>query len=741
MAQADRTLVNRREFVRHGAGLTICFSVAGLYSCEQDGSRSVDRPQASQFEANAWVNIAATGAVTIMAPADELGQGSMTALPLILAEELDVVWDDVRIEMSPSVDSIYGNPEFGGLIFTSASTAVEGYFDRLRHFGAQARQVLLWNAAKNWRVPINELTTEPSVVIHQASGRRMTYGQIAATARLPDSLPEITQSDLKSVANFRLIGHSVPRRDVPAKVLGTSAYSIDAQAPGMVFGAVARAPIRGAKLVSVDDAEAWKLAGVTHILHRESSVVIAADNYPSALAARRALKIEWSRVGEVDDFDSDVAMLEHRQLARDLGQTGDIWEQDGRIASVPAKGNKTYTREYRSDYVYHAQIEPLNATVWVGKGGRRVEAWVGTQAPTQTIRAIARTTGIEPDRVILHRSMVGGAFGRRSLQEMDFVVDAAWLSQQIERPVKMIWSREGDIAYGWFKPMSAHFVRATVDRVGDITAWHHRIAVQEPLTTAEPVMYEQFGRRPIISMNGAEQPIYHLPNRLVEHLPVETGIRTYALLGVGLTPNKFAVESFVDELAIAGNSDPLAFRMRLAARSERAQRVLSAVAEMSSWAQGPGEQDRGLGLAFVDYHGSLLAGVAEISVEPNQGKIRVHQFWAVIDPGIAIQPDNIKAQLQGAIIFGLGNALLERITFRNGVPQQSNFHDYSLMRMADVPRIHIEIMPSSAQPTAVGQTGAVLVAPAIANAFARLTGKRLRHMPFLDTRVLNALNG
>ncbi|MDH3639739.1 MAG: molybdopterin-dependent oxidoreductase, partial [Gammaproteobacteria bacterium] len=352
----------------------------------------------------------------------------------------------------------------------------------------------------------------------------------------------------------------------------------------------------------------------------------------------------------------------------------------------------------------------------------------------------ARTTGIEPAQITLHRAMLGGAFGRRSVQEMDFVVDAAWLSQQLNRPVKIIWSREDDVAWGWYKPMTAHVLRAAVDGNAKVLGWHHRTAVQEPLATAEPQFYEALDHRPLVSMRGAEHPVYDLPDRLVEHLPMEPGIRTYPLLGVGVTPNKFAVESFVDELAVVNDTDPLEFRIKLAKNSKRSQRVLAEIAKFSSWGQARKRSGHEVGLAFADYHGSILAGVAEISVEPDRGKISVHEFWVVIDPGIAIQPDNIKAQLEGAIIFGLGNALTERITFRNGVVQQSNFDDYVVPRISDIPRIHTSVLPSGNKPTAVGQTGAVLVAPAIANAFARLTGKRLRHMPFIPERVRGVLN-
>ena len=354
-----------------------------------------------------------------------------------------------------------------------------------------------------------------------------------------------------------------------------------------------------------------------------------------------------------------------------------------------------------------------------------------------TIKAIAKATGVDESRVKLHRSMLGGGFGRRSISEMDFVDDAAWLSKQTGKPVKLTWSREDDLTAGWFKPASGHFLRACTDKQGNIEAWHHRVAVQEPLTTAEPGIYEAIDRRPVISMPGTDHLEYGFPHQLVEHLPVEPGIRTFSVMAVGYTPNKFAVESFVDEVAGQQNIDPLDFRMRHLRTSPRAQRVLDAVATMSDWSR-PRDNDHELGLAFAEYHHTLIAGVVDMSLELD--RIRVHDVWVAIDPGVAVQPDNIRAQVMGAVVYGLGNALKERITFKNGRVQQANFNDYPLPTMADSPRIHVELLPGGDEPTAVGQTGAVLVAPAIANAFARLTGKRLRHMPFTRERVRYLLN-
>ena len=726
---------SRRQFLKFSSGLTVGFAVGSLPGC---GNAGPDLPPAgnNSFSPNAWVNIAADGIITIFSPVDELGQGSMTALPVIFAEELDADWDDVRIEMSPSDPEIYGNPGFFGLIYTAASTAVSGYYQQLRHFGAQTRHILLMNAAQKWQAPIAELITEPSVVVHNKTGRKLTYGEIAGFGKLPETEPEITAADLKDPADFRLIGRSVPRRDIPDKVTGTSGYSINERLPGMLYATAVRAPVMNAGPATVDDAQARSVPGVGGVYSRERSVVIAADSTAAALKARRRLRVDWTPVGEVNNFDSETALGQHAEMARNLALEGEVWNRQGdTVAAFDTAGN-IIERVYRTDYIYHAQLEPLNSVVWAKDNGSDVEAWVGTQAPVYTIKAIARETGVDESRVELHRAMLGGGFGRRSISEMDFVDDAAWLSKQTGRPVKLTWSREDDVIAGWFKPATGQFLRACLDSRGHVNGWHHRVAVQEPLTTAEPAIYESIDRRPVISMPGTDHLEYGFPNQLVEHLPVEPGIRTFSVMAVGFTPNKFAVESFIDEIAAEQGADALEFRLRHLQGSQRAQRVLDAVAGMAGWSRSR-ENDRELGIAFAEYHHTLIAGIAEISLEGDL--IRVHDVWVAIDPGVAVQPDNIRAQVMGAVVYGVGSALTERITFRNGRVQQANFDDYPVPTMADSPRVHMEILPGGDEPSAVGQTGAVLVAPAIANAFERLTGKRLRHMPFTRERVREAL--
>ena len=727
----------RRRFLKQSSGLTFGFALGGLLGCKVDDTVHSATANHSSYNPNIWVTISNDGGILIYAPAEELGQGSMTALPLIFAEEFDANWDDVKIEMSPTNEELYGNPKFMNALYTISSNSVTGYYNTLRVSGAQARRMLMMNVADKWQVPIKELSTEPSKVVHIKTNRTISYGEVAAFASLPANLPDITIDELKSQKDFRLIGRTVTRRDLPAKVAGTVAYSINEEPPGVVFAAAVRSPNMGAKVLKLDAHAARQIEGVIDVIAREHSVCVVADNYYSAIQARRLLDIEWTSVGAVNHFDSDIAMNQHIELANDLKQSGNQFYKQGDALGKLDSANTIVARSYQSDYVYHAQIEPMNATVWVKDGGKSAEAWVGTQASNATLRALSLSTGIPPENIILHRSMVGGAFGRRSIQEMDFVDDAAWLSKHLGKPAKVIWTREDDLMAGWFKPITAHYLRASVTASGQVDAWHHRVAVQEPLATAEPYIFEQIGREPVVAMPGTEQHTYEFSDQLAEHLDVQPGIRTYTVLGVGWTPNLFAVESFMDELAHEANIDPVEFRLKQMGHSDRGRKVLRKVADMAGWKE-PRQKGKAIGIAFANYHDSLLAGAVEISLSGE--KIVVHDVWVAIDPGVAIQPENIKDQMSGAIIFGLGNALTERITIKDGLVQQSNFHDYLVPRMSDVPQIHVEVMANGEKPTGVGQTSAVLVAPAIASAFHKLTGARLRHMPFTPERVRTALS-
>jgi isoquinoline 1-oxidoreductase beta subunit len=714
--------LNRRDFIYGTVGLNFCLTLP-LTGCIYGARESED----SSF-VTAWVNIEPGGGIVIQTPAAEMGQGSMTALPIIFAEELDADWDDVNIVFSPADDSLYANPLswIHGIMLTLGSASVAGYFDQLRLYGAQARRVLLESTAERLNVPLEELSTEPSSVVHMATGRRLSYGEIASFTEYPDEAPRVTSKDLKHPSQFRLIGHDLPRRDIPAKVDGTAEFSIDKRLPDMLYATVTRSPVKGALPIDVDASGLQSIPDLVEVVTLPDSVAVVANNYTAALSGERAISIRWSDVGEAADFDSDLSVESHVQIARDLTSTGQAIQSTGDTDHHFDEPSKVYEASFSSEMVYHAHLEPLNSVSWV-MGDGTVEIWAGTQAPTHLVRSVAEALNINTDKIVLHRSLLGGAFGRRGAQDHDWVVDSALLSQKLKRPIKAIWSRQADLQFGRFKPITGHYLRAAEDANGRLTSWHHRLASDEAIEQSDPYRYEKTNKWPVIATVGLSSP-YAIPNIKTEFLRTHTGMRISPLRGVGATANMFASESFMDEIANIKGVDPIEFRLDLLEGSSAARDVVQAAADMSEWHRR--RSTAPLGFAYAELDGTLFATVAQISPDSKPENIQVKRVWAVVDAGIPVQPNNIAAQFEGAIIFALSNILKERITIKNGAVQQSNFHDYSILRMQDAPIIQTRIMRNTRKPTGIGDTVGVSVAPAVANAYRALAGRRLTALPF-----------
>ncbi len=729
--------LKRRDFLV-GVGVSGLGLVFGLDLKTAAGATAeIDNAATSAGVKMAWVRIAPDGAITIMAPAAEMGQGTTTALAVVFAEELDADWNKVTVEFSPANDAIYANPLpfFFGMMVTAASTAVMGYYKNMRLYGAQARRVLLDAAATHLNVPVSELTTEPSVVLHAKSGRRLSYGEIASFATLPDTMPVVSEKDLKDPSQFRLIGHEVPRVDIPKKTDGSTTYSIDVRLPNMVYATVVRAPVLGAIPISVNTAEVSKMRDVLKVIQlTPDRVAVAAKTYEAVLAAERALKITWSDVAQ-NKFDSDRAMDEQSAIARDLGKPGTIVQNTGDAVAALKGAAKVYQAEYRTEFVYHAQLEPLNSVAWVKDDGKTVEVWAGSQTPTHCIRSVAEALGIAPENVTLHRTFLGGGFGRRSAMDHDWAVDSALVSKKMGLPVKVIWSRESDVHFGRFKPMTAQYLQAAEDSNGRLIAWHHRLVADEALAMTDPLRFEKGKEFPRISTTGIKTD-YDVPNILVEAVRNKLGVRMSAVRGVGSTVNQFAAESFVDEIAMARGDDPVEMRLDLLRKSPEEQEVLRAVATMAGWKKG---EKAGRGVSYVTNAGTYMATIAQVAVDSNTGVIRVPEIWIAANVGVPIMPRNLDAQLQSAVIHSLSNLLKERITFKNGEVQQSNFYDYQVIRMSEAPEVHTLIVPSSRNPVGIGDLGGIGVGPAVANAFYSATGRRLRQSPFLPERVLAVL--
>ncbi len=727
--------VSRRQFMVGVAGMTfaVATGIVDLADAETPASGVTGKALSP------WVSITPDGWITIMSPATEMGQGSMTSLPLIVAEELDADWSKVRVVPAPVIEKLYGNPGFGGLMYTAGSNAVRSYFKPLRVFGAQVRRVLLDNAANHWAVPVAELTTEPSAVVHAKSGRRLSYGAIAAFAELPAAAPEIKPEDLKKPSDFRLIGKDVVRVELPNKVNGSAKYSIDVQVPGMIYGAVVRSPVEDGTPEKFDEATAKAVSGVIGVVRLPYGVGVLAETSWAAFAAKSAIEqsITWNRTGTGWGFDSDKSMTAFADDARNLATPAKDWFKQGDAEGELAKAATVVEGEYRCDYAYHAQMEPLNAVASVSPAGDAVELWCGSQSQTMALDAPAKALGIPREKVTLHYMLMGGGFGRRGHRDEEFIIDAVLLSKEAKRPVKVMWTREDDVHNGRFRPITAHFIRAGLDASGKLMAWHQRIAGDRVTPYQDPVRYKAVGGKDFILMLGVELRTYDIANQYCGQLYRDSGIRTSSLRGIGFTANKFVTEAFLDEVALKRGIDPVQLRLELLKNTPRGRKVVERVAQMANWGQK--REGRGLGFAFIDYSDSLLAGIAEISVDRANGGIKVHNFWCTIDCGVPVQPDNVIAQTESSIVYGLGMALTERVSIKDGAVEQSNFYDYQVMRMNDVPQMHIEIVANGEAPTGAGQMATPLVAPAINNAFAALTGIRLRESPMTLDRVKKAL--
>ena len=731
------TIVSRRQIMTGAASLTFALAL--------DAGSSVDAAAPDRDGAHTrlspWVSIAPDGTVSIMSAAAEMGQGSMTSLPLILAEELDADWNKVRVQPAPVIERLYGNPAFGGAMYTAGSTAVRAYFEPLRIFGAQVRRVLLDNAAKRWGVPVSELSTEPGVVVHAKTNRRLSYGEIATFADIPATAPEIKPEDLKKPSDFRLIGKDVMRLELPNKVNGTAIYSIDVQVPGMIYGAVATCPVDGGSPASFDEGKAKGISGVIATVRLPYGIGVLAETPWAAFNGKAAVEgtISWNRTGRAWGFDSDKGIDDFAAAARDLSVpiTAD-WFKQGDAEAALSTATTVVEAEYRCDYAYHAQMEPLNAIAAVSADGDAAEVWCGSQSPTMALDAAAKALSIPREKVTLCYTLLGGSFGRRGHRDDSYIVDAVLLSKASKRPVKMMWTREDDVHNGRLRPISAHYLRAGLDPSGRIVAWHQRLAGDRVTPYMDPVRYERSGRTDTILMLGVELHSYDIPNQYCGQIYRDSGVRTSPLRGIGYTANKFVSEAFLDEIARLRGLDPIELRLELLKDTPRGRAVVERVARMAGWGTRS-VSGRALGFAFIDYSNALLAGIAEISVAPTSGKIKVHNFWCSFDCGIAVQPDNVIAQTQGSIVYGLSLALSERITIKDGVVEQSNFYDYQVMRVSDLPEIHIELVATDNHPTGAGQMGTPLVAPAISNAFAALTGRRLRETPMTPDRVKRAL--
>ncbi len=648
-----------------------------------------------------------------------MGQGSYTGLATLVAEELDADWSEVRVEGAPADVSKYANLAFG-VQGTGGSTAMANSYEQMRMAGATARAMLVAAAAAEWKVDAAGLTTENSVVTNPASGKRATYGSLAAKAA---TLPVPEKVALKDPANFRLIGKTAPRVDMKAKSTGTAMFTQDFTLPGMLTAVVAHPPRFGAKVKSFDSTAATAVPGVQDVVQIPNGIAVLATGFYAAQKGRDALIIEWDESGSFTKSSSDI-MADYRVLA---GKRGTVARREGNAERTLATAKGVVSASYEFPFLAHATMEPLNCVVKLGTDS--CEIWNGEQFQTPDQFAVAQVTGLKQEQVSLNMLFAGGSFGRRASPTADYVIEAVTIAQAIKGrvPIKLVWTREDDMRAGYYRPVYLHSIRGAVDANGAPSAWHHRVVGQSIMTGSAFAGMIQNGIDPT-SVEGASDMPYTIPNQQVELHTTVLPVPIQWWRSVGHTHTAFAVECFLDELAAAAGKDPVDFRRALLTTSPRHLGVLNVAAEKAGWGT-PLPAGRARGVAVHQSFGSMVAEVAEVSIDG--GKVKVHRVVCAVDCGVAINPENIRAQMESGIAFGLSAALHGAITLKDGKVEQSNFDGYQVLRINEMPVVEVHIIPSTEKPTGVGEPGTPPIAPAVANAIFKLTGKPVRALPIV----------
>jgi isoquinoline 1-oxidoreductase subunit beta len=673
------------------------------------------------FVPNAFIRIDRDGQIVLTMPYVEMGQGTYTSISMLIAEELEVDLEQVRLEHAPPNEKLYSNPLIGGVQATGSSNAIRGAWQPLRQAGAIARTMLVSAAAKKWKVEPASCRAERGEVIHAASGRRIKYGVLATDAA---KLPVPENVALKRPQDFKLIGTPAKRLDAPAKVNGTAVFGIDVRPPGVKIATLAQSPVFGGRLKSVDDTAAKTVKGVRQIVRLDDAVAVVADHMGAAKKGLAALAIEWDDGPHAKLNTDDIAgTLEKATL-----NAGPVAQNIGDINTAMANAITKIEAIYQVPFLAHATMEPMNCTVHVRKDG--CEVWVGNQVIARAQATAAKVTALPLDKVAVHNHLIGGGFGRRL--EIDGVTRAVQIAQHVNGPVKVVWTREEDIQHDMYRPYFFHRISAGLDEKGGPVAWNHRLAGSSILARwLAPAFDDGLGPD---TTEGAIDLAYDLPNMHVEYLRVEPpGIPTTFWRSPGPSHNVFVTESFMDELAAAAKQDAVAYRRALLDKSPRAKAVLELAAEKAGWGQSlPERVGRGVSLQFV--FGTYMAQVAEVEVSKN-GAVRVRRVVCAVDCGTVVNPDTVEAQIQGAIIFGITAALYGEITLKDGRVQQTNFDTYQMLRMNEAPAIEVHIVQNSEPPGGMGEPGTSAIVPAVTNAIFAATGKRLRSLP-IDTTLL-----
>jgi isoquinoline 1-oxidoreductase beta subunit len=681
---------------------------------------------AGVFEPNVWVQIGADDSVRIMLSMLEMGQGVMTAMPMLVAEELDIDWTIIKTEWAPA-DRRYGNPSFGGSQTTAGSASTRGMWRVLRQAGATARAMLVTAAAQTWSVAESSLTTEKGQVIHGASGRRLKYGALVDKAA---SLPVPARVTLKDPKAFKVLGQPLARLDVPEKVNGKAEFGIDVKRPGMLVARVVRCPVFGGKVASFNPDKAKAIAGVRHVVQISAGVAVVADGYWAASKGAQALDVKWDE-GPLATLSSEAITKQYATLAEKPGaiarNTGDadaLLSRPGPIGPGAAASDapRVIERVFEAPFLAHACMEPMNCTADVQKD--RCDVWVPTQSQTATQQAAMAATGLPESKVFVHTTYLGGGFGRRG--ESDFVLDAVETSKAVGAPVKVIWTREDDTKHDYYRPVTYVRMWGAIDAAGNPTAWKQRIVQSSLLKRLNPGALDASKGVDGISVEGAANLPYEIPNLRVEYIETDPGIPYGFWRSVGSSVNGYVTEAFIDEMATTAGKDPYQFRRALLEKAPRHRGVLDLVAEKAEWTK-PLAQGRFRGIAVHDCFDTITGLVTEVSVEKNV--VRVHRITCAVDCGWIVNPDTIKAQMEGGIVYGLTAALKGEITIRDGRVVQSHFGDYQVVRLPEMPAIDVHIVSSTEAPGGIGEPSTAVIAGSLVNAVYAATGKRIYRLP------------
>ncbi len=729
MRKFQQMSINRRAFLRKsagaGAGLTL---MVGLSACSRQETASgpqqlSDAVDSEPLEANAFVKIGTDNRVTVMIKHLEMGQGTYTGLATLVAEEMDADWEQIVSQSAPADAKRYANLQWGPVQGTGGSSAIPNSYMQLREAGAAARQMLVGAAAAAWEVAAGEIAVVKGRVSHAASGREASFGELAEAA-VQQPLPQTVT--LKDPKDFTLIGTKLSRKDI-GKTDGTAVFTQDIQLPGMLTAVVAHPPRFGARLQRVDDSAARQVKGVVNVVTIPTGVAVLAETFWQAKKGRDALQLEWDE-SEAFNQSSEELIQQYRELAQQPGASA---QKHGDVEQGFAAADKVIEASYEFPYLAHAAMEPLNCVVQIHADG--AEVWNGCQLQTVDQAAVAGVLGIKPESVVIHTLLAGGSFGRRAGTNSDYVVEATEIAKAHAQPVpvKLVWTREDDTNAGYFRPLYVHHLKAGLDKQGNIVAWQHRIVGQSILTGSPFAGMVQNGID-LSSVEGAIHLPYKMDNFSVELHTVDINVPVLWWRSVGSTHTAYSTEAFIDELAAAAGRDPIAYRLDMLGDDARHRGVLELAAEKSGW-KSPLPAGRVRGFALHKSFGTYVAQVAELSIADDQ-RYRVEKVTCAVDCGVAINPDVIRAQIEGGIGYGLSPALISETTLREGKVVEANFDRYQVIRIDHMPAIDVHIVNSAESPTGVGEPGTPVIAPAVANALFAASGKPRHKLP-LGERV------